>query len=57
MAKAHLNSVQKAIVELDNQKSNVEQEIQKLSEYLSNGIKELESNASKVEAAEEKKDG
>jgi len=44
MAKAHLSSVQKAIIDLQTQKDNVENEIVKLTEYLKVGLQELESN-------------
>lgn len=46
MAKAHMGSVQKAIVDLQNQKQNIEQEIQKLTEYLSQGLKEINQETS-----------
>ena len=42
MAKAHLSSVQKAIVDLQTQRENVDAEINKLTEYLKNGLQELE---------------
>ena len=42
MAKAHLSSVQKAIADLEVQKTNVENEIVKLTEYLKAGLQELE---------------
>ena len=41
MAKAHLSSVQKAIADLEVQKTNVENEIVKLTEYLKSGLQEL----------------
>lgn len=53
MAKAHMGSVQKAIVDLQNQKQNIEQEIQKLTEYLSQGLKEINQETSHVEVVEE----
>lgn len=53
MAKAHLNSVQKAIVDLENQKHNIDQEINKLTEYLKQGMKELENDVKNVEVVEE----
>jgi len=43
MAKAHLSSVQKAIADLEVQKTNVENEIVKLTEYLKAGLQELEN--------------
>ncbi len=43
MAKAHLSSVQKAIIDLQTQKDNVESEIVKLTEYLKVGLQELEA--------------
>ena len=41
MAEAHLNTVAKAIVDLQNQKNAVEQEINKLNEYLQIGRDEV----------------
>lgn len=37
MAQAHLSNVQKAIMELENQKIQVQQEIDKLKDYLEEG--------------------
>lgn len=53
MAKSHLNSVQKAIVDLENQKHNIEQEINKLTEYLKQGLKELENDVKNVDVVKE----
>ena len=53
MAKAHLNSVQKAIVDLENQKNNIDQEINKLTEYLKQGMKELDNDVKNAEVVEE----
>ena len=53
MAQAHLVTVQRTIQDLENQKSNIEQELQKLSVYLQEGIETLnETNASVGEAVE-----
>lgn len=41
MAEAHLQTVAKAIVDLQNQKNILEQEIKKLSDYLQAGKEEL----------------
>lgn len=41
MAKAHLQNVHKTIIELEQQKLNIEQEIFKLTEYLKAGNEEL----------------
>jgi hypothetical protein len=48
MAEAHLNTVAKAIVDLQNQKNAVEQEINKLNEYLHLGRDELNKVRSNV---------
>jgi hypothetical protein len=48
MAEAHLNTVAKAIVDLQNQKNAVEQEINKLNEYLQLGRDELNKVRSNV---------
>tara|TARA_E500000318_G_scaffold10205_1_gene9084 strand:+ start:362 stop:538 length:177 start_codon:yes stop_codon:yes gene_type:complete len=44
MAKAHLSNVQKAIGDLEKQKENIQQEIDKLSEYFSKGLEELNAD-------------
>jgi len=44
MAKAHLANVQKAIGDLEKQKENIQQEIDKLSEYFSKGLEELNAD-------------
>jgi|LakMenEpi03Aug12_release.lakeMendotaPanAssembly.Ray.scaffolds.fasta_scaffold3429472_1 hypothetical protein len=41
MAEAHLQTVAKAIVDLQNQKNIIDQEIKKLSDYLQAGKEEL----------------
>jgi hypothetical protein len=42
MAEAHLQTVAKAIVDLQNQKNIIDQEIKKLSDYLQAGKEELD---------------
>ena len=44
MAKAHLSNVQKAIGDLEKQKENIQQEIDKLSEYFSKGLEKLNAD-------------
>ena len=46
MAEAHLRNVQQQISELQNQRSLVDADIQKLTEYLQQGVAELENNGS-----------
>lgn len=54
MAKAHLNSVQKAIVDLEKQKENVSNEIASLQKYLQEGVAELnKENTSAVEVVKD----
>lgn len=48
MAEAHLNTVAKAIVDLQNQKNAIEQEINKLNEYLQLGRDEITKARSNV---------
>jgi len=48
MAEAHLNTVAKAIVDLQNQKNAIEQEINKLNEYLQLGRDEVTKARSNV---------
>lgn len=43
MAEAHLKNVQQQLVELQNQKGRIEVDIQKLSDYLQQGVAELNS--------------
>jgi len=43
MAQAHLSNVQKAIVDMENQRKQIDEEITKLNTYLQEGVKELES--------------
>lgn len=56
MAKAHLQTVQKAIVDLQNQRTNIEEEIKKLTEYLKNGLEQLESGQTEDKASSETKE-
>ena len=42
MAQAHLNTIQKAIVDLQNQKVTIDNEIVRLTEYLQQGVMLLE---------------
>lgn len=53
MAKAHLNTVQKAILDLEKQKENIEKEITNLSSYLEDGIKKVNEETSSVEVKED----
>jgi predicted nucleic acid-binding Zn-ribbon protein len=48
MAEAHLQTVAKAIVDLNNQKNAIEQEINKLNEYLQLGREEVNKARSNV---------
>lgn len=48
MAEAHLQTVAKAIIDLQNQKNAVEQEINKLNEYLQLGREEVTKARSNV---------
>jgi hypothetical protein len=41
MAEAHLQTVAKAIIDLQNQKNIIDQEIKKLNDYLQAGKEEL----------------
>lgn len=41
MAEAHLGNVQKAILDLEGQKANIDEEIKKLTNYLKEGISSL----------------
>lgn len=43
MAQAHLNNVQKAILDLENQKKQLEEEIAKLAQYLQEGYTTINS--------------
>lgn len=51
MAQAHLVTVQRTIQELQQQKNNIDQEIEKLTQYLKESAGEFdkETNASGVE--------
>lgn len=44
MAQAHLGNVQKAILDLEQQKVQIDEEIAKLKSYLEEGYKELSPN-------------
>lgn len=48
MAKAHLQNVHSRIEELQNQKSLIEEEIQKLSLYIAKGLQEIEDSDKSV---------
>jgi hypothetical protein len=41
MAEAHLGNVQKAILDLEQQKANIDDEIKKLESYLQQGVATL----------------
>jgi len=41
MAEAHLQTVQRTVVDLEKQKANIQEEIAKLNEYLKQGVEEL----------------
>lgn len=47
MAEAHLQSVEKAIIDLENQVQNMYQEIKKLKEYLEKGKEVVRNSTSK----------
>ena len=47
MASAHLQTVQKAIVDLEQQSQNIFQEIKKLQEYLEKGQEVISSKQEK----------
>lgn len=44
MAEAHLQTVQRTVVDLEKQKANIQEEIAKLNEYLKQGVEELNKN-------------
>ena len=46
MAQAHLNTIQQAIVELENQKVTIDNEILRLTEYLAKGTELLQNQSS-----------
>lgn len=50
MAEAHLQTVQKAINDLQNQKNSIDQEISKLTDYLKRGVEELNKNKPEPES-------
>lgn len=45
MAKSHLANIESEIIRLQNQKNQIDLEIQKLSEYLKLGLETLKSEA------------
>lgn len=49
MAEAHLQTVAKAIIDLQNQRNALDQEIKKLNEYLQVGKEELAKSANSSE--------
>jgi hypothetical protein len=49
MAEAHLTNVQKAIIDLQNQRSKVDEEIKRLNDYLQGGIEVLKVEKQKLE--------
>ena len=52
MAQAHLGNVQKAIADLEAQKAQLDDEINKLTAYLNEGVNVLNSNDSNEEKGE-----
>ncbi len=46
MAQAHLNTIQQAIAELENQKVTIDNEILRLTEYLAKGNDLLQNQSS-----------
>lgn len=51
MAEAHLTNVQKVILDLQNQRKKIEEEIARLSDYLQNGVEVLNSEKQKLDKA------
>ena len=49
MAEAHLQNVQQQIVELQNQQKLIEADIQKMTDYLQNGVAHLNETKPTVE--------
>lgn len=49
MAEAHLTNVQKAIIDLQNQRSKIDEEIKRLTDYLQGGIEVLKVEKQKSE--------
>jgi hypothetical protein len=49
MAEAHLTNVQKVIVDLQNQRLKIDEEIKRLSDYLQSGVDVLNKEKSKSE--------
>jgi peptidoglycan hydrolase CwlO-like protein len=48
MAEAHLKNVQQQLAELQNQKARIEADIEKLGDYLQQGVAELNSEKQEV---------
>jgi len=48
MAEAHLKNVQQQLAELQNQKVRIEADIEKLGDYLQQGVAELNSEKQEV---------
>ncbi len=44
MAEAHLQTVQRTVMDLEKQKTNIQEEIVKLNDYLKQGVDELNKN-------------
>lgn len=53
MATAHLNNVQNAISDLQNQKAKIDEEIERLSQYYQDGVKEVAKNSEPAKQAAE----
>lgn len=49
MAEAHLTNVQKAIMDLQNQRNKIDEEIKKLTDYLQSGVDVLNNEKQKLE--------
>lgn len=49
MAEAHLTNVQKAIMDLQNQRNKVDEEIKRLTDYLQSGVDVLNNEKQKLE--------
>jgi hypothetical protein len=49
MAEAHLTNVQKVILDLQNQRKKIEEEITRLSDYLQSGVEVLNNEKQKLE--------
>mgnify|MGYP001437165997 FL=1 len=53
MAQAHLLNVQQQIADLENQKNQIDIDIKTLSDYLEQGVSELEEESTASEEAEQ----